>query len=178
MFGLGLVVILGVTIVLCTGLASRLRVAPPVLLLLSGLLLGFLPSLREVSLPPEVVLFLFLPALLFWESLTTSLREIRTNLRGIILASTLLVVATAGAVAVIGYLFGMAWGPAWVLGAALAPTDATAVGALTRNLSRRDVTLLKTESLINDGTALVIYGIAVGATVGTEKLPRCMFRGW
>jgi len=170
MFGLGLVVILGVTIVLCTGLASRLRVAPPVLLLLSGLLLGFLPSLREVSLPPEVVLFLFLPALLFWESLTTSLREIRANLRGIILASTLLVVATAGAVAVIGHLFGMAWGPAWVLGAALAPTDATAVGTLTRNLSRRDVTLLKAESLINDGTALVIYGIAVGATVGTEKI--------
>jgi len=170
MFGLELVVILGVTIVMCTGLASRVHIAPPVLLLVSGLLLGFIPALREISLPPEVVLFLFLPALLFWESLTTSLREIRANLRGIILASTLLVLATAGSVAVIAHLFGMDWGPAWVLGAALAPTDATAVGALTRNLTRRTVTLLKAESLINDGTALVIYGIAVTATVGTEQI--------
>lgn len=170
MLGLELVVILGISIVLCTGLANRIHIAPPVLLLICGLLLGFLPALREVSLPPEVVLFLFLPALLFWESLTTSLREIRANLRGIILASTLLVVATAGAVAVIAHLFGMAWGPAWVMGAALAPTDATAVSALTRNLSRRNVTLLKAESLINDGTALVIYGIAVGATIGSEHI--------
>ncbi|UXN31361.1 Na+/H+ antiporter [Glutamicibacter sp. M10] len=170
MFGLELVVILGITIVVCTGLASRLHIAPPVLLLLGGLLLGFLPALREVSLPPEVVLFLFLPALLFWESLTTSLREIRANLRGIILASTLLVLVTAGVVASIAHVFGMAWGPAWVLGAALAPTDATAVGALTRTFTRRDVTILKAESLINDGTALVIYGIVVGATVGTEKI--------
>ena len=54
--------------------------------------------LRRVSLPPEVVLFLFLPVLLYWESLTTSLREIRSNLRGIVLVSTVLVFMTAAAV--------------------------------------------------------------------------------
>ena len=53
--------------------------------------------LRRVSLPPEVVLFLFLPVLLYWESLTTSLREIRSNLRGIVLVSTVLVFMTAAA---------------------------------------------------------------------------------
>ncbi len=170
MLGLEIVVILGVTIMVCSGLSRRLRIAPPLLLLISGVLLGFVPVLRGVSLPPEVVLFLFLPALLFWESLTTSLREIRANFRGILLNSTLLVVVTAGVLAVIAHLCGVPWGPAWVLGAALAPTDATAVGALTRNLPRRHVTLLRAESLVNDGTALVIYGIAVTYTLGTEAL--------
>lgn len=61
-------------------------------------------------------------------------------------------------------------GPAWVLGAAVAPTDATAVGALAAMLPRRSITLLRAESLVNDGTALVIYALAVGVTAGAEKL--------
>ena len=134
------------------------------------MLIGFVPHLRQAQLPPEVVLLLFLPALLYWESLTTSLREIRNNLRVVVLTSTALVVATAGAVAAAAHALGLAWGPAWVLGAALAPTDATAVGVLARELPRRTVTVLRAESLVNDGTALVIYGLAVGVTVGEEHL--------
>ena len=57
-----------------------------------------------------------------------------------------------------------------MLGAAVAPTDATAVGVLARCLPRRTVTVLRAESLVNDGTALVIYGLAVGITVGEEHL--------
>jgi Na+/H+ antiporter len=68
------------------------------------------------------------------------------------------------------HLLGLPWGPAWVLGAALAPTDATAVAVLARMLPRRNVTLLRAESLINDGTALVIYAFAVWITVGEEHL--------
>ncbi|WP_308159555.1 cation:proton antiporter [Arthrobacter sp. ISL-65] len=71
-----------------------------------------------------------MPALLYWESLTTSLREIRNNLRGIVLMSTALVIATAGGVALVAHALGLPWGPAWVLGAAVAPTDATAFGVL------------------------------------------------
>ena len=70
------------------------------------------------------------------------------------------------------HALGLPWGPAWVLGAALAPTDATAVGVLARALPRRTVTMLRAESLVNDGTALVIYGLAVGITVGEEHLSR------
>jgi Na+/H+ antiporter len=168
--GLELVVILGVAVLVCSIMGQRFRIAPPVLLLGSGVALGFLPSLREVQLPSEVVLFIFLPVLLYWESLTTSLREIRSNLRDIVLMGTTLVFATAAAVAVLAHAVGVAWGPAWVLGAAVAPTDATAVGVLARALPHRDVTVLRAESLINDGTALVIYGLAVGITVGEEYL--------
>jgi CPA1 family monovalent cation:H+ antiporter len=165
-----MVVLLGVAIVMCGALARRYPVAPAILLVLVGMLLGFVPQLRQVQLPPEAVLLLFLPALLYWESLTTSLREIRNNLRVVVLNSTALVVATAAAVAAVAHGFGMEWGPAWVLGAALAPTDATAVGVLARDLPRRTVTVLRAESLINDGTALVLYGLAVGVTVGEEQL--------
>jgi Na+/H+ antiporter len=169
MLGLELVVVLGVTLLLAGVLARRLHVPPPILLLACGVLLGFVPALRAVHLPPEAMLLLFLPALLYWESLTTSLREIRSNLRVIVLASTLLVIATAAAVAAVAHGLGLPWGPAWVLGAALAPTDATAVGVLARALPRRTVTTLRAESLVNDGTALVVYGLAVGITVGEES---------
>jgi CPA1 family monovalent cation:H+ antiporter len=73
-------------------------------------------------------------------------------------------------VAVVAHYLGLGWGPAWVLGAAVAPTDATAVGVLARALPRRTLTVLRAESLVNDGTALVIYGLAVGITVGDEHL--------
>ena len=165
-----MVVVLGVALVLCGALARRFPVAPALLLVLVGVLMGFAPRLREAQLPPEVVLLLFLPALLYWESLTTSLREIRSNLRVVVLTSTVLVVATAAAVAGVAHALGMQTGPAWVLGAAVAPTDATAVGVLARALPRRTVTVLRAESLVNDGTALVIYGLAVGVTVGEEHL--------
>ncbi|MGW3981902.1 Na+/H+ antiporter [Streptomyces mirabilis] len=170
MLGLELVVVLGVAVLVGNVLGQRFGVAPPVVLLIVGILLGFIPSVRQAQLPPEVVLLLFLPVLLYWESLTTSLREIRSNLRGIVLLSTVLVILTAWAVAAAGHALGLPWGPAWVLGAAVAPTDATAVGVLARILPRRQVTILRAESLVNDGTALVIYGFAVGITVGEEHL--------
>lgn len=170
MRGLELVVVLGLAVLVCSLIARRYRIAPPVLLFGCGVLLGFIPALRRAHLPPEAMLFLFLPALLYWESLTTSLREIRRNLRVIILVSTGLVIATAAAVAAVAHALGLPWGPAWVLGAAVAPTDATAVAALARMLPRRELTVLRAESLINDGTALVIYGVAVGVTAGEEQI--------
>src|SRR3954465_2971236 len=135
------------TVLISELVAPRLRLPAPVVQLVSGVLLGFVPAFRSVQLPPEAVLLIFLPALLYWESLTTSLREIRRNLRGIVLVSTALVVLTAAAVAAVAHQFGLPWGPAWVLGAAVAPTDATAVGALARILPPRNMTILRAESL-------------------------------
>jgi monovalent cation/hydrogen antiporter len=107
-------------------LAGRLRVAAPIVLLLGGVPLALLPWTSQVLLGPEMVLLLFLPALLYWESMTTSLREIRANLRTVVMSSVQLVLATAGAVAVVAHALGMSWPVAWVLGAVVAPTDATA----------------------------------------------------
>ena len=164
MLGLELVVLLGAALLVGHVLGRRFGIAPPLVLLAVGALVGLIPAVRQTQLPPEVVLLLFLPVLLYWESLTTSMREIRTNLRGIVLMSTLLVILTAGTVAIAAHALGLPWGPAWVLGAAVAPTDATAVGVFAKSLPRRQVTVLRGESLINDGTALVIFGLAVGIT--------------
>lgn len=171
MDGLEITVVLGITVFVGVALAPRLRVAAPLLLLIFGLALGFVPALREIELEPEMVLLLFLPVMLFWESLTTSLRTIRRDLRGIVLMSTVLVVATAFAVAGVASLMGLPWQAALILGAAVAPPDATAVAALGRSLPHRNFMLLKAESLTNDGTALVVYAIAVGVAVGGHYTP-------
>ncbi|MEW2007983.1 MULTISPECIES: Na+/H+ antiporter [Microbacterium] len=171
MEGLEVTVLLGLTILVGTLIAPRVRLALPLVLVILGLLLGFVPPLREVQLPPETVLLLFLPVMLFWESLTTSLRSIRRDFRYIVPMSTLLVVASAFAVAGIGVLFGMPWEIALILGAAVAPPDATAVAALGRLLPRRMFMKLKAESLTNDGTALVLYAIAVSLALGGQVTP-------
>jgi CPA1 family monovalent cation:H+ antiporter len=171
MEGLEVTVLLGLTILAGTLLAPRIRLALPLVLVVFGLLLGFVPALREVQLPPETVLLLFLPVMLFWESLTTSLRSIRRDFRYILPMSTLLVVASAFAVAGVGVLLGMPWEIALILGAAVAPPDATAVAALGRLLPRRTFMKLKAESLTNDGTALVLYAIAISLAVGGDVTP-------
>jgi Na+/H+ antiporter len=171
MEGLEITVLLGLTILVGTMIAPRVRLALPLVLVVFGLLLGFVPALREVQLPPETVLLLFLPVMLFWESLTTSLRSIRRDFRYILPMSTLLVVASAFAVAGVAVLFGMPWEIALILGAAVAPPDATAVAALGRLLPRRTFMKLKAESLTNDGTALVLYAIAVSLAVGGQVTP-------
>jgi monovalent cation/hydrogen antiporter len=168
MNGLEITVTLGAAVFAGAVLAPRLRMATPLLLLLLGLALGFVPELRRIELHPQLVLLIFLPVMLFWESLTTSLRSIRRDFRGIMIMSTLLVVATAFAVAGIAHALGIPWAAALVLGAAVAPPDATAVAALGRTLPHRNFMLLKAESLTNDGTALVVYAIAVGIAVGGD----------
>lgn len=168
MQGLEVTVLLGLAMLVGTVLAPRLRVATPLVLLIIGLALGFVPELREIELPPETVLLLFLPVMLFREAWTTSLRSVRRSLRYIVPMSTLLVVASAFAVAGVATWMGVPWEAALVLGAAVAPPDATAVAALGRLLPERAFMKLKAESLTNDGTALVLYSIAVSLLIGDQ----------
>ncbi|CAM5334057.1 cation:proton antiporter domain-containing protein [Streptomyces sp. PAN_FS17] len=146
-------------------LARRTGISEPLLLLAAGSLIGLTPPFDSLSLAPEVVLLLFLPALLYWEALTSSAREIRTNLRSIALQSTALVIATAAAVALAAHALGYSWPIAFVLGAVLAPTDAAAVAAVATAMPRRIRTVLRTESLLNDGTALVLLAVAVEVAI-------------
>jgi len=169
----GLIIAVGVGIAVVAGnaLAPKLRLPVPLTQVLLGFALAFVPGLESLHMPPEVVLLLFLPGLLFWESLTTSKNAIRRDLRGILITSTVFVVATAFAVAWIASSLGIPWKAALILGAAVAPPDATAAAALAKGLPRRQFMLLKAESLTNDGTALVVYKIAVGLALGGEYTP-------
>ena len=169
MLGLVIVVVLGTTVLVCTTLGRRYSVAPPVLLLCSGALLALVPGLTDVELEPDVVLLLFLPPILYWESINTSLREIRANLRVVFLNAVVLVVVTMVVVALAARALGIDPAAAWVLGAVLAPTDAAAIAGLARQLPRRSLTTLRAEGLINDGTALVLFAVAVEAATGEAE---------
>jgi Na+/H+ antiporter len=151
-------------------LARPLGVPYPILLVLGGLLLGFVPGLPAVELPPELVLVVFLPPLLYVAAFFSSLRDLRADLRAISLTAVGLVLATMSAVAVTAHALvdGLSWGAAFTLGAIVSPTDALAATAVARRLGvpRRLVTVLEGESLINDATALVAYRIAVATAVG------------
>ena len=87
MFGLEVIVALVSTVILGTVLGRRYRVGPPVLLILLGSLLGLIPVFGHLHVNGEIVLLLFLPAILYWESLNTSFREIRKNLRVIFMSA-------------------------------------------------------------------------------------------
>ena len=100
MLALTVLVVVGASVLASGVVGRRLGIAPPVLMLAAGVMLGCVPALRRVELPPDAVLLVFLPALLYWEALNSSLRAIRRSLRGVVLMSTLLVILTAGAVAV------------------------------------------------------------------------------
>ncbi|WP_433305812.1 Na+/H+ antiporter [Actinoplanes sp. CA-030573] len=168
-----LVVILGATVLIGTTIGGRYRVAPPVLLIVGGALWALIPRLSDVTLPHEAVLLLFLPPILYYESLNVSLREIRANLRVILLQAVVLVIATTIAISYALQAVGVPSEAAWILGAVLAPTDAAAVAGLAKSMPRRTLTTLRAESLINDGTALVLFAVAVGALQGegTPSVP-------
>ena len=150
-----------------SALATRIGVPYPILLVLGGLALGFMPAVPDVRLEPELVLVVFLPPLLYGGAFFANLRELRANARSIALLSTLLVVATAAAVAVAVHALvdGLSWAACFALGAIVAPTDPLAATTIARRFGvpRTTINVLEGESLVNDASALVLYRIAVAA---------------
>jgi CPA1 family monovalent cation:H+ antiporter len=167
--GLEIIVVVLTAVLGLTWLAQRLGVSEPLLLLLGGLVLAEVPDVGGVHLSGSVVLLGFLPPLLYAEALTISQHQIRANFRTIVLLSVGLVLATTVTVAATGHAFGLTWAVAYVLGAVLSPTDATAVAAVARGLPRRFLTTMQAESLVNDGTALAAYAVAVDVATGRNS---------
>jgi Na+/H+ antiporter len=150
-------------------LARRINVAPAILLLLAGTALAFVPGMPALELPPQLVLLLVLPPLIYSASFAMSWREFKFNLRPIILLAVGCVIFTASAVAVAThYLIGLPWSIGFLLGAIVAPPDVVAPLAIARKLGlpRRILVVLEGEGLANDATALILYRFAV-ATIST-----------
>jgi monovalent cation/hydrogen antiporter len=149
-------------------LATRLKIPYPILLVIGGSALGFVPGLPPVVLDPELVFLLFLPPLLYVSAIFTSWRDFRANIRAISLLAVGLVLMTTFVVgAVVHTVTGIPWAAAFVLGAIVSPTDAIAATAVAQRLGvpRRIVTILEGESLVNDATGIVAYRVAVAAVV-------------
>jgi monovalent cation/hydrogen antiporter len=155
--------------------AKAVRVPYPILLVLGGLGVGFVPGVPEIQLRPDLVLIAVLPPLLYGAAFFTSLRDLRENAGAISLLAVGLVLTTMLAVATVAHFLipDLGWQGAFVLGAIVSPTDPTAATTIAERLGlpRRIVALIEGESLVNDGTALVAYKFAVAAVVtGTFSL--------
>jgi CPA1 family monovalent cation:H+ antiporter len=161
-------IILGLLLVVAAlaVVAKMLAIPYPILLVIGGLVLGFVPGLPHVELNPELVFVLFLPPILTSAAWYTSWRDFRFNLRPILLLAIGLVLVTTSAIAVVAHaVLGLEWASGFLLGAIVSPPDAVAATAITQrlNVPRRLVTILEGESLINDATGLVAYRFAVAA---------------
>jgi Na+/H+ antiporter len=159
-----------------TLLARRINVAPAILLMVAGIALAFVPGMPAVELPPEIVLLMVLPPLIYSASVAMSWREFKSNLRPIILLAVGCVIFTAFMVAAAThYLIGLPWSVGFLLGAIVAPPDVVAPLAIARKLGmpRRILIVLEGEGLANDATALILYRFAVAAiSTGLFSLPK------
>ncbi len=158
-------------------LAQKIRIAYPILLVVGGTAISFIPHLPAIQLDPDLVFLLFLPPLLYYSGINTSWRDFKANLRPITLLAVGLVLATTVVIAIIARYFidGMNWPAAFALGAIISPPDAIAASAIAQRLRipKRVITILEGESLVNDATALVIYRFAVACTMSAVfSLPK------
>jgi monovalent cation/hydrogen antiporter len=170
-------IILGLLVVVAAfaWLAARLKVPYPILLVLAGLGIGFIPGLPHITLRPDLVFLLFLPPILYYAGLMTSWRDFRANAGPISMLAIGLVLFTICAVAVVAHriVVGMTWPAAFVLGSIVSPPDAVAATAILQRMRipKRIIIILEGESLVNDAMALVAYRFAVTALVyGTFSL--------
>ena len=165
-------VVLGVLVLatVLAGVARRLRISEPIVLVVAGLAVGLLPNAPSFELDPELVFLFFLPPILYSAGYFTSIRDFKANLRPILLLSVGLVIFTTVIVAaVLKYLVpDLPWAAAFAFGAIVSPPDAVAATSIVRRLGvpRRIVTILEGESLVNDATALVLLRVSVAVALG------------
>ncbi len=164
------ILVLVLAAALLVRLADLGKIPAPIVLVIGGLAIAFIPGLPSVELEPDTIFLIFLPPLVYAAGWRTSPLELRTVVRPLALLSVGLVFLTAAVVAAVAHATvpGMSWAEAAVLGAVLAPTDTVAATSIFRRLGapERVRLLVEGESMINDGTALVLYRIAVGVAIG------------
>jgi monovalent cation/hydrogen antiporter len=175
------IVLLFAAVAVLAVVACKLTLPYPIVLVISGLALSFVPRLPEVKLNPDIVFYFFLPALLYPAALFTSWRDFRRNLRPILLLAIGLVLATTLTIAWIAHaiLPALPWAAAFALGAIVSPPDAIAATAIIRRLGvpHRIQVILEGESLVNDATALVALQFAIAALVtGTFSVGNAAIR--
>jgi monovalent cation/hydrogen antiporter len=149
-------------------LARKLQIAYPILFVIGGLLLGFVPGLPPLHLDPQLVFVLFLPPLLYPAAFFTPWRDFHANLGPILrLAIGLVLFSTVVVAWFVHHFFGLPLAAGFVLGAIISPPDAVAATAITQGLRvpRRIVTILDGESLVNDATSFTAYRFAVAAVM-------------
>ena len=152
-----------------TILSKKLNISYPIFLVISGLLIGFIPGIPVVSLNPDFVFLIFLPPLLYSAAWNTSWKDFWEQRRNISLLAFGLVIFTSTAVAFLSHAmipgFSLALG--FLLGGIISPPDAVAATSVLQGLKipKRIVTILEGESLINDASSLIVFRFALLAVI-------------
>jgi monovalent cation/hydrogen antiporter len=170
-------------VVAFAAMAQRLKTPYPIVLVIAGLLLGFVPGIPKVTLDPELVFLVVLPPLLYGAAWNTSWRSFVDNLVSIAsLAVGLVAFTVFGVAAGASWFFsGFDWRTGLVLGAVVATTDAVAATSIAKRigLPKRISDVLEGESLVNDATgllalefatAMVVYGQTPSVHAGILRL--------
>lgn len=151
--------------------ADTIKLSQPILLIIVGVAIGFIPTMSEIEINPEIIFLIFLPPLLYDASFNISPKHFKTNLSTISTLAIPLVFLTTFWIAVVAHytIPNMTWPLAFVLGAILSATDAVAAISITKGLgiSHKTITILEGESLINDASALVAYRFAIATAMGS-----------
>ncbi len=159
-------------IILLEMLATKLRIAYPVLLVVAGLVVSFIPGLPKVQVDPELIFFIFLPPLLFEAAWNISFKEMKKWWRIIGSFAFLVVFFSALSVALLTNYFipGFTLALGFLLGGIVSPPDAVSTGAIMKfvTISKATSAILQGESLLNDASSLIIFRFALVA-VGTGQ---------
>jgi len=152
-----------------SALIDKLKLPYPVLLVLVGLIIGFVPVLPDLALDPDVVFLVFLPPLLYDAASRTSWLDFKANIRSISTLGISLVFFTTIIVAITAYYFipVFGWPLAFLLGAIISPPDAVAASGIIKGLglNKKVISILEGESLVNDASALIAYRYALLASI-------------
>ncbi len=164
---------------LIVAVARGIGIPYPILLVLGGLAIGFIPGIPSIHLDPDYIFILILPPILQSAAFLTPVRDLRAEIRPILSLAVGLVLITTCAVAGMAHWIvgGLSWPSAFVLGAVVSPPDAVAATSVAERLRlpNRVVRILEGESLLNDATALVTYRVAVTAAItGAFSLPHAL----
>lgn len=156
-----------VAIVLLIMLANKVKIAYPVLLVVAGLAISFIPGIPALHINPELIFFIFLPPLLYEAAWTVSWKEMWRWRRIIVSFAFVVVFLTAISVALVTNYFipGFSLALGFLLGGIVSPPDAVSAGAILKfvKVPRRVSSILEGESLLNDASSLIIFRFAMVA---------------
>ncbi len=161
--------------VILVGIAQKIHIPYPIILVLGGTVIGFMPGLKPISFDPNLMLIIVLPPILYYTAFETSFQEFKKNWKEIFSLALGLVILTTFLIGLIfKWLFpALPWALAFAFGAIVSPPDSVATTSIMRRFTIHPslLTILEGESLINDASALVLYRLSVSTLLsGTFSL--------
>ncbi|HYJ65679.1 MAG TPA: Na+/H+ antiporter, partial [Parafilimonas sp.] len=164
-----IVIFLMTILIVLSAFTDKIKIPYPIVLVIIGLIIGFVPFLPNLRLDPNIVFLIFLPPLLYDAAFKTSWLDFKKSIRPISTLAITLVFFTTVIVAVAAHYLipGFSWPISFVLGAIVSPPDAVAATSIIKGLglNKKVITIIEGESLVNDASALIAYRYALAATL-------------